>query len=78
MTDIDAVARGVLKLPSVIAKPHHLSGMVDKVYDPRYSTAVGLMLYQFEENEGRIDKSSTVLFDRSIKFLKKIFKTFLP
>ncbi|MFA5583597.1 MAG: cell division protein FtsA [Bacteriovoracaceae bacterium] len=78
LTDIDAVARGVLKLPSVIAKPHHLSGMVDKVYDPRYSTAVGLMLYQFEENEGRIDKSSTVLFDRSIKFLKKIFKTFLP
>lgn len=75
LTDIDAVARGVLKLPCVVGKPHHLSGLVDKIYDPRYSTAVGLMLFQFEEaaHTGGSPKVSNLLTS-----LKKIAKTFLP
>lgn len=75
LEDIDQVAKNVLKLPCVIGKPHNLKGMVDKVYDPRFSTAVGLMLYQLEEAE-HIGGSRQV----GIAFskIKRVFKTFMP
>ncbi len=75
LEDIDSVAKSILKLPCVIGKPHNLKGIVDKVYDPRYSTAVGLMLYQFEESESKGgSKQVGVAIDR----IKNVFKTFLP
>lgn len=75
LQDIDAIAKNVLKLPCVIGKPHNLKGMVDKVYDPRFSAAVGLMLYQFEENEHMGgSKQVGVAFNK----IKKVFKTFMP
>ena len=75
LQDIDSVAKTSLKLPCVIGKPHNLKGIVDKLYDPRFSTAVGLMLYQFEESENLGgSKQVGVAFDK----IKKVFKTFLP
>lgn len=75
LEDIDQVAKNILKLPCVIGKPHNLKGMVDKIYDPRFSAAVGLMLYQLEERE-QIGGSRQVgiAFNR----IKKVFKTFMP
>lgn len=73
--DIDMIAKSVLRLPCTIGKPHNLKGMVDKVYDPRFSTAVGLMLYQFEERD---ERGGTRKFPLSVGGIKKIFKIFLP
>jgi len=75
LEDIDAVAKNILKLPCVIGKPHNLKGMVDKIYDPRFSTAVGLMLYQLEETE-HVGGSRQV--GVAINKMKKIFKQFMP
>ncbi len=75
LEDIDAVAKDVLKLPCVIGKPHNLKGMVDKIYDPRFSCAVGLMLYQLEENE-RVGGSKQV--GEALTKIRRVFKTFLP
>jgi cell division protein FtsA len=73
--DIDAVGKDVLKLPCVIGKPHNLKGMVDKIYDPRFSVAVGLLLYQHEEAE---HKGGSRQVGVAINKVKRIFKTFLP
>jgi cell division protein FtsA len=75
LQDIDAVAKGVLKLPCVIGKPHNLKGMVDKVYDPRFSTAVGLMLYRYEESE---NTGGSIQVGVALNKIRRVFKTFLP
>lgn len=75
LEDIDQVAKNILKLPCVIGKPHNLKGMVDKIYDPRFSTAVGLMLYQLEENEHTGGSKQVGL---AFSKIKKVFKTFMP
>lgn len=75
LEDIDLVAKNVLKLPCVIGKPHNLKGMVDKIYDPRFSAAVGLMLYQFEENE---QTGGSKQVGVALHKIRKVFKTFMP
>ncbi|MDO8507955.1 MAG: cell division protein FtsA [bacterium] len=75
LEDIDQVAKNILKLPCVIGKPHNLKGMVDKIYDPRFSTAVGLMLYQLEETEHTGGSKQVGL---AFSKIKKVFKTFMP
>ena len=75
LEDIDQVAKNVLKLPCIIGKPHNLKGMVDKVYDPRFSAAVGLMLYQLEESE---QTGGSKQVGVAINKIKKVFKTFMP
>ena len=75
LEDIDSVAKSILKLPCIIGKPHNLKGIVDKIYDPRFSTAVGLMLYQFEEAE---NSGGSKQVGVAINKIRKVFKTFLP
>lgn len=72
---VEERAKTLLKLPVEIGKPHNLFGMVDKVYDPRMSTAIGLLLYNFEETSKDARPSATAPI---VHKAKKIFKTFLP
>jgi len=71
----------VLKLPVELGKPHNLFGLTEKVYDPALSTAVGLLLYNFQESAPRSGYTSSPgnnFFDKLVKTIKKIFKVFLP
>jgi cell division protein FtsA len=73
--NLEPLAKDVFRLPVEIAKPSGLGGMTNKVYDPAFSTAIGLMLYSYEEGTktgGSRELSS------SIDQIKKIFKIFLP
>lgn len=75
---IEEKAKEVLKLPTEVGKPHNLFGMTEKVYDPTYSTVIGLLLYNFEElsfNKPSVLGGGTSKVTGTIK---KIFKTFLP
>jgi cell division protein FtsA len=75
---IEEKAKEVLKLPTEVGKPHNLFGMTEKVYDPTYSTVIGLLLYNFEElsfNKPSVLSGGTSKVTGTIK---KIFKTFLP
>lgn len=72
---IDDLAKKVFNLPAEVAKPHSLSGLTDKIYDPSMSVAVGLMLYAFEEG-AHTGGSSNV--PEMIARVRKFVKVFLP
>ena len=72
---IDSLAKDCFKLPVEIGKPHALSGLIDKVYDPAFSTSVGLLLYSFEEGNR---KGGTTTSTDIVGRLRKVVKTFLP
>lgn len=42
---VDEAAKRVLSLPTRIAKPKGVKGLVDDILDPRFSTSIGLILY---------------------------------
>lgn len=75
------VAKKVLHLPASIGYPYDLVSSLDKVSDPAFTTAVGLVLWgnqmtaksgghKFTSNFGSIDKA--------VEGLRKVFKSFLP
>jgi len=75
LSGIDDLAKSYFRLPVNIGKPHSLQGMTQKVYDPAFSTAVGLMLYSYEQGN-RKGGSTTVT--SLYKKVKDVFKVFLP
>lgn len=75
LNGIDELAKSFFKLPVNIGKPHSLGGLTEKIYDPSYSTAVGLLLYSFEEGENKGgSRTVTTIYGK----VKDIFKVFLP
>lgn len=75
LSGIEDLAKNYFRLPVNIGKPHSLGGLTEKVYDPGYSTAVGLLLYSFEEKESRGgSKRVSTIYGK----IKEIFKIFLP
>jgi cell division protein FtsA len=75
LSGIEDLAKSYFRLPVNIGKPHSLGGLTEKVYDPSYSVAVGLLLYSFEEKEHKGgSKIVSTLYGR----VKELFKIFLP
>lgn len=78
---IAELVKETLGLPCQIAKPvHEISGLIDKSNDPIYSTSIGLMLWQENDNcrsERAANFNSTGLKDIIGKF-RSTFKNFLP
>ena len=75
LAGIDDLAKSFFKLPVNIGKPHSLGGLTEKIYDPMYSTAVGLLLYSFDESgNGSGSRTVSTIYGK----VKDIFKVFLP
>lgn len=79
---IISLAKKALRLPAQIGYPKEMDGIVDRVDDPSFATAVGLILWESDEN-GYFQSSSGSIMDKiSIekvgKKIRKIFKTLLP
>jgi cell division protein FtsA len=72
---IEDLAKAYFKLPVNIGKPHSLGGLTEKIYDPAYSSAIGLLLYSYEEKES---KGGTRIVSTMYGRLKEMFKIFLP
>jgi len=75
------VAKRVLRLPASIGYPHDLVSSLDKVSDPAFTAAVGLVLWgaQMNNHSGRIRLPSNFdAVNKTIKQIKKIFKSLLP
>ena len=75
----------VVGLPIRIGFPEKISGLVDEILDPQYSTTVGLLLYG--KNSSFIDQDNFKNFGKilkdfklgnSIGNLKNFFKQFIP
>jgi cell division protein FtsA len=75
----------VVGLPIRIGFPEKISGLVDEILDPQYSTTVGLLLYGINndftdkdnfKNFGKILKDFKL--GNSVSSLKNFFKQFIP
>ena len=80
---LQIMAKKSLGLPVQEGKPvYEVSGIVDKLDDPEYATAVGLMLWGLDESKSIVSNKSKINFNDSmggaIDKVKNIFKNFLP
>lgn len=73
--EIAEVAKSVLGLPVDIGLPKEYSGIIDKIDDPSFATALGLITWAAEKEE---PSRSFELPQGLGKQLKKIVKIFLP
>ena len=71
------LSREVLGLPVQIGFPRDIGGVVDKVDDPSFATAVGLVIWG-SKFEGRGYFFSLASFGKVFSSLGKFFKKFLP
>lgn len=75
------LVKETLRLPAQIGKPlQPLSGMVDKLNDPLYSTCVGLMMWNLE-NHGSIKPNAKIDFSKmgvAVDKARGFFKQFMP
>lgn len=76
LSGIDDLAKAYFHLPVNIGKPHALGGMTEKIYDPSYSTAVGLLLYSYEQSQPK--GGGGHLVSAFYKKAKDVIKVFLP
>jgi cell division protein FtsA len=77
------LAKKELRLPVQIGYPHNISTIIDRVDDPSYTTAVGLILWADEylsapSGTGVSKFTKKVLEAASLEKLRKFFKQFLP
>lgn len=75
------LAKNRLGLPSQIGSPVNIDGIIDRVDDPSFATAVGLIFWGMDEEERGVQKKTFVPFSKTGNSLTKIFrwlKTFLP
>ncbi len=84
LTGIRELASDVMGLPCRVARPENLSGMVDRLHSPAFSTSVGLVKYAMQMH--MVDPSSvkvpkyipemrnTINWER----IKEVLKRFLP
>lgn len=78
------LAKKELRLPVQIGFPINISTIIDRVDDPAYATAVGLVLWADEYLTGSSSLSGMskfakkVLENASIERMRKFFKQFLP
>ena len=75
----------VVGLPIRIGFPEKISGLVDEILDPQYSTTVGLLLYG--KNNSSVDKDNFKNFGKilkdfklgnSVNNFKNFIKQFIP
>jgi cell division protein FtsA len=76
---IVTLAKKVLRLPAQVGYPMEMNGVVDKVDDPEFATAVGLLLWEADDN-GTFspEKGGKINFGGIGKKLGGIIKNFLP
>ncbi len=72
-----------LRLPSVLGLPQNVSTVIDRVQDPSFATAVGLVLWggKFSSSVGQAQFGSVVkniLSGQNVAKIRKWFKSFLP
>ena len=74
------LAKRKMRLPAQIGFPREIEGIVERVDDPAYSTALGLIFWGMEErgdaSEGFIPNIPSL--NNSVKQMQKWFKAFLP
>lgn len=71
------LAREVLNLPVQIAFPSEIHGVVEKIDDPSYATAIGILLMG-SKFEGKPYSLSNINLGKFVGGMKKFFRNLLP
>lgn len=76
-------SKKMLRLPTVPGKPQNVTTVIDRVDDPAFATAVGLVLWggRFSSGSGKIklsEMAKNILSGQNVEKLRKWFKSFLP
>ncbi len=78
MSGVIDIARETLNLPAQIGFPSNYDGVVDKIDDPAYSTAIGLLLWG-TRFEGRSHAGlKSINFKKSLSGIKSWMKNLMP
>lgn len=78
LRNISSVAERVLKVPARVAAPRNLLGLVDKLQNPAYATAVGLLRWAMSGQDAfRFKEQSQTRRTRG-RMLKSILEALLP
>lgn len=75
------VAKNTLHLPASVGYPYDLVSSLDKVSDPSFTTAVGLVLWGnqiFSKSRGGRFISKFASWGNAVSGIREIFKSFLP
>lgn len=78
------LAKNVLKLPVQVGFPLEIGGIIDKVDEPSFATAIGLMLWGMEmekEQERKFNFTKWLkypMIEKTVGRVRSVFKTFLP
>ena len=75
--EIIDLAKSVLGLPVDVGLPRQYSGIVDKIDDPSFATALGLINWAADKDENN-GKNGAFIDSDMLKPLKKILKIFTP
>lgn len=85
LTNLQQFAKGALSLPVQIGKTaNELSGIVDKIDDPEYACAIGLMLWGIDEVGTIVSNKDSKInldfgrFGGALNKVKGIFRNLLP
>lgn len=84
LNGIQQYAKKTLNLPVQIGRPvFEVSGIIDKLDDPEYATAAGLLLWGIDEKQNIVSNKPRTSVDFSkvggaIDKIKNVFKNFIP
>lgn len=81
LSDLVGLAKETLRLPSALGTPSiELTGFADKVTDPSYAAAIGILIYGLEHsNRGRVSfNQAAAAAGGAPRRIKDWFKQFIP
>lgn len=80
MPGIVEMAKEELRLPIQVGYPIGVEGVLNRVDDPSFATAIGLILWGFQEYGGTMARRKNPFadFNKSFANLQKWFKAFIP
>lgn len=76
MTGIEEAAKEALQLPVTVGKPEGFSGIVDRINDPAFAAAVGLMLENMTHAQMAPESNATL--GETVSRIKKTLRNLLP
>ena len=76
LSGIDALARDMVHLPVRVGAPDNLAGLPERLHDPAYATAVGLVLWAAKQDAPPLWQSKRVGFLRVFSLVSRLKKLF--
>jgi cell division protein FtsA len=76
MTGIEEAAKEALQLPVSVGKPEGFTGIVDRINDPAFAAAVGLMLENMTHAQMAPESNATL--GQTVSRIKKTLRNLLP